>query len=161
VHPRHRVHDQPRLGHAAAPDLVALLRRRHVLEQQGEPAILAVGGEVALGERAADPRRELLVEADLALVDAHADTGPAAGGIRRRHLHHDAVGPGVVDTVVGKRDPVRLTHLAGADRLDGERGDLRGEDARKPCGVELVGGADDACRLEGHGAILSRWRCRA
>ena len=67
MEPGERAHRQPRLGHAAAGDLVALLGAGDVLEHQREPALGGVVlGEVAVGERAADPRREVAVERDLA-----------------------------------------------------------------------------------------------
>ena len=81
------------------------------------------GDALALVDRAnevplapADPRRELLVELDLAQVGAEALTGRAARGILRGELHDDARRTPAESLGIGDRHPIALAHLPGADR---------------------------------------------
>ena len=139
----------------APTDLIALQRRRHVLEQQGEPAVRAV---VRRSGRREAARRSA--------VRAPGRSGSRAHRCPSRHRWRGSVGsaaatfittlsgPASLDVVVGERDAVGLAHLARADRLHRERSDRRRERAPQPVRSQLIGGADDGRRIGGHGGIL-------
>ena len=141
VEPRELVHRQPGLIDARTRDLVALLRRSRILEQQREPPAVGVEDRhVAPRERSAEPRCKLAIEADLTLVDAEPDARRATRLVRRGDLQDDTVRRAVIVRVVDC-DAVVAAHLPGADLLGPERVDrARRERILQPCGRNLVGG---------------------
>ncbi len=90
VQPRELAQREAGVLHVAACDLVSLRGRSDVLEQDREPALLGVGHrDVTIREGTADPRRELAVEAHLALVHAEPYPRSAAVLVLGGGLQHD------------------------------------------------------------------------
>ena len=135
-----------------AADLVAHLSRSSIVEQQGEhPRLRLIGGVIALRDRAApsrptQARRDVEVEADLALVEAEGLPGPAAHRVAGGHLEHHR--GRTRSLVVAQVYPVALAHLPGTDAFDGELADPAGpEGGGQPFGGQVVGA------LNGDGGI--------
>ena len=143
--PSQREHRQPRALGGAAVDLIALLRVLDVLEDEREPALaLVVDGEVALGQRPADPVAKLAVEGHLAQVDAEAGAGAAARLVGRGELDDHGLALAAFARV---GDAEAVAHLAGADRRDPAKLEpVAAEHPAEPFAADLVGGPDQRVR---------------
>ena len=119
VQPAQLGHGQHRVFGCGAADLIAHLCRGGIVEQQGEHAAVGlIGGVIALGDRAAQPRRQLGVEPHFAFVESQRLAGLPTHRVAGGDFKHDRFRTAAV--LVAQRDPVALAHLAGADALDGE-----------------------------------------
>ena len=121
-------HREARLRPRAARDLVALHALHNILEHECEPALDRVDHRrVAVRQRPPDARRQLAVEAHLALVHAQSHARRAARLVLRCRLDHyahraHARSAFVLDVAVAVRvrDPhaPALAHLPRTDPLD-------------------------------------------
>ncbi len=120
----------------ATGELVALVGRRHVFEHEHEVVrrLVPLGVE-ALGDAHVDRRRDLLVEAHLALVvPQHLGRGEArlVGG---RHLQHDRVRQRGI--VADEAHPHVDADVAVADALGLDRVDVAAERLTEPSSGDL------------------------
>jgi hypothetical protein len=143
---------EPRGLEVAAGDLVADDRGARVAEQQAErPGVGVVGRVEARRERAVELRRDLRVEAHLALVEPERDAGLTARLVLRRDLEHDRGRAGIA--LVLDRHAMAHAHLAGADALGLERRDgTAAQRVLQPFGREIGGGPDG--QEEGGGFVI-------
>lgn len=127
-------------------DFVADDRRDGVAEQQIEHARRGVDrGVVARRNRAAQPRRDVAVEANLTLVKPQCQPGLPTHRIAGRDLQDHRLGARA-GFGVGEPYAVALAHPAGADALGFEIGNLaRADRGGQPRSREITGSFDWLC----------------
>ena len=120
-------HDH-RLVLAEACHLVRGIERREVLEQEHETTGAAVDrGVVAAGYAELELRRDLVVEADLAGVEAELVPAVAVDLVRRRQLDDHRLGEIIRGARVHRSEPGQLAQQADplTERFDAEARDAR------------------------------------
>ncbi len=147
---------QPRLGHAAPADLIALNRRRHIGQQQNElGTVIGDRTVIAAGERNLDHVGDLGVEG---VFRAVAQCYPIPDRVVLRGKLDDEGLRQVLSTAgVADRDPIGRARLTGSDRADLDAVDVdlratRAQDGRQPLRRHLIRAAGDRCLFAGaHG----------
>ena len=107
---------------ATAPELIPLLRRRHVLHHEEKfVGFLINGPEVEGGNAHREGRGQLAVEAHLLQVVLQRDARLPAGGVIGRKFPHHRRRPGPRRVIQGEADV--LPHLPRADTARGNGAD--------------------------------------